>query len=94
MKRILLMVIKNIVLVPWMWIKLCYHAKHTEKYTEEEQYKMLRFITLHANKVVMLKSTCMARRIFLKIMGLCFSQITRVFMMFWQLLKRVPGRFL
>ena len=50
MKRILLMVIKNIVLVPWMWIKLCYHAKHTEKYTEEEQYKMLRFITLHANK--------------------------------------------
>ena len=50
MKRILLMVIKNILLVPWMWIKLCYHAKHTDKYTEEEQYKMLRFITLHANK--------------------------------------------
>ena len=50
MKRILLMVMRNIILVPWMWIKLCYHASHPDKYTEEEQYKMLRFITLRANK--------------------------------------------
>ena len=33
-----------------MWIKLCYHASHVDKYTEEEHYKMLRFITYRANK--------------------------------------------
>ena len=50
MKRILMMVFRNILLVPVTWFRLCYHANHTEKYTEEEQYKMLRFITLRANK--------------------------------------------
>lgn len=50
MKRILLMVFKNIILVPFMWCKLCYHASHVDKYTEEEHYKMLRFITRRANK--------------------------------------------
>ncbi len=50
MKRILLMVLRNIILVPYMWCKLCYHASHVDKYTEEEHYKMLRFIVLHANK--------------------------------------------
>lgn len=50
MRRILLMVIRNILLVPFMWIKLCYHASHVDKYTEEEHYKMLRFITRRANK--------------------------------------------
>lgn len=33
-----------------MWCKLCYHASHVDKYTEEEHYKMLRFIVLRANK--------------------------------------------
>lgn len=50
MKRIILMVFKNIFLVPYMWIKLCYHASHVDKYSEEEHYKMLQFITNHANK--------------------------------------------
>lgn len=50
MKRILMMVFRNILLVPIMWIKLCYHANHVDKYTEEEHYKMLRFITYRANK--------------------------------------------
>lgn len=31
-------------------IKLCYHASHVDKYTEEEHYKMLKFITNRANK--------------------------------------------
>ena len=31
MKRILLMVFKNILLVPVMWCKLCYYAGHVEK---------------------------------------------------------------
>lgn len=50
MKRILLMVFRNIFLVPYMWCRLCYHASHTDKYTEEEQYKLLKFIVLRANK--------------------------------------------
>lgn len=50
MKRILMMVFRNILLVPYMWIKLCYHASHVDKYTEEEHYKMLRYITYRANK--------------------------------------------
>ncbi len=50
MKRILMMVFRNILLVPYMWIKLCYHASHVDKYAEEEHYKMLRFITYRANK--------------------------------------------
>lgn len=44
------MVFRNILLVPFMWIKLCYHASHVDKYTEEEHYKMLKFITGRANK--------------------------------------------
>lgn len=50
MKRILMMVFRNILLVPYMWIKLCYHASHVDKYTEEEHYKMIRYITYRANK--------------------------------------------
>lgn len=44
------MVLRNIILVPYMWCKLCYHASHVDKYTEEQHYKMLRFIVLRANK--------------------------------------------
>lgn len=33
-----------------MWCKLCYYASHVEKYTEEQHYRMLRFIVLRANK--------------------------------------------
>lgn len=50
MKRILMMVFRNIILVPFMWIKLCYHASHVDKYSEAEHYKMLQFITRRANK--------------------------------------------
>ena len=50
MKRILLMVIRNIVLVLPMWIRLCYHAAHPDKYTEQEHFKMLTFIDHRANK--------------------------------------------
>lgn len=49
MRRILMMVLRNIFLVPIFWVKLCYHAKHTEKYTDEEQFKLLKFIDHRAN---------------------------------------------
>lgn len=49
MKRILLMVARNILLVPIFWIRLCYHAAHVDKYTDEEHYKLLKFIDHRAN---------------------------------------------
>lgn len=49
MKRILFMVFRNLFLVPFMWVKLCYYASHVDKYTEEERYKMLSFIVQRAN---------------------------------------------
>ncbi len=50
MKRILFMILRNIVMIPYMWCKLCYHASHTDKYTDEEQYKLLKYIVLRANR--------------------------------------------
>ena len=50
MKRILLMVFRNILIVPFMWCKLCYYASHADKYTDEQHFEMLRFITERANK--------------------------------------------
>lgn len=44
------MVAYNILLVPYMWFKLCYYASHVDKYTEEERYKVLRFIDSRAIK--------------------------------------------
>ena len=71
MKRIIMMVLRNILLVPWMWAKLCYHASHVDKYTEEEHYRMLQFITHRANKGGNV--------------ALCSSQIIRDFTMYWHL---------
>ena len=50
MKRILLMVFRNILLVPFMWIKLCYYAAHADNYTDEQHRKLLWYITERANK--------------------------------------------
>lgn len=44
------MVFRNIFLVPFMWIKLCYYASHVDKYPEEKRFALLRFITTRANK--------------------------------------------
>ena len=38
MKRILLMVLRNLWFVPYGWFKLCYTAVHVEKYTEEAYF--------------------------------------------------------
>ena len=50
MKRIILMVFRNLFLVPYMWIRLCYHASHVDKYKEEQHYELLKYITHRANK--------------------------------------------
>ena len=44
------MVFRNILLVPFMWIKLCYMAKYPHKFSDEKHLKMLKFITERANK--------------------------------------------
>lgn len=50
MKRILMMVLRNILMVPYGWIRLCYRAAHVDKYTEEDMYEFLRWIDLKANR--------------------------------------------
>lgn len=50
MKRILLMVLRNLIFVPYAWFKLCYYANHVEKYTEEQRYALLKYIDRHANR--------------------------------------------
>ena len=50
MKRIVLMVVRNLLFVPYAWLKLCYYAKHVDKYTEKQRYELLRYIDEHANK--------------------------------------------
>lgn len=49
MKRILLMVFRNILRVVPMWIKLCYMATHADKYTDEEHNKFFKYIVKRAN---------------------------------------------
>ena len=49
MKRILLMVFRNIFRVVPMWCKLCYMAAHPDKYTDEQHNKMFKYIVKRAN---------------------------------------------
>ena len=49
MKRILMMVFRNIFRILPMWIKLCYYAAHPDKYTDEQHNKMLKYIVKRAN---------------------------------------------
>lgn len=85
MKRIIMMVLRNILLVPWMWAKLCYHASHVDKYTEEEHYRMLRFITHRANKGGNVTIDAHGLENIPEETDLCSSQIIRDFMMYWHL---------
>ena len=50
MKRIILMMLRNIFILPVYWIKLCYYASHIDKYTDEHINKFLKDIVKHANK--------------------------------------------
>ena len=44
MNRIALMVLRNILRVPGAYSKLCYYAKHTDEYPEQEKYDHIRYI--------------------------------------------------
>ena len=50
MNRLLMVVLKNIAVVPAAWVKLCKYAKHTDEYSYEEKYKHIRYILKHVCK--------------------------------------------
>ena len=49
MERIIMMVLRNILRVPFMWIKLCFHAANADKYTDAEHNKLFKYIVKRAN---------------------------------------------
>ena len=61
MNRLLMVVLKNIAVVPAAWIKLCKYAKRTDEYSYEEKYKHIRYIIRHV---------CKSGNIDLKVTGL------------------------
>ncbi|MFI3171583.1 MAG: lysophospholipid acyltransferase family protein [Eubacteriales bacterium] len=50
MRRILMMLLRNLIYLPGMIWRLFYHANHVEKYTDEEHDLVLKNIVEHANK--------------------------------------------
>jgi len=48
--RLVMVVLKNILIVPAAWIKLCKYAKHTDEYSYEEKYEHIRYILKHVCK--------------------------------------------
>ena len=50
MNRLVMVVLKNILIVPAAWIKLCKYAKHTDEYSYEEKYEHIRYILKHVCK--------------------------------------------
>lgn len=50
MKRIIMMVLRNLPFIPYAWIKLCWYASHVDNYTEGERYALLKLIDRRANK--------------------------------------------
>lgn len=49
MKRILLMVLYNIIKAPYWFYQICIYGK-SDKYTEEKRYALLKKIVIHANR--------------------------------------------
>lgn len=50
MKRILIMVLRNLLFVPWWAWQLLWYSRDNDHHTEEERYALLKKITLNANK--------------------------------------------
>lgn len=50
MKRIIMMVLRNLIFIPYAWTKLCWYASHVDNYTEGERYALLKMIVRRANK--------------------------------------------
>ncbi|MBQ8519517.1 MAG: 1-acyl-sn-glycerol-3-phosphate acyltransferase [Agathobacter sp.] len=61
MNRLVMVILKNLPIIPAAWVKLCKYAKHTDDYSYEEKYKHIRYI---------LKHVCKSGNIDLRITGL------------------------
>ena len=61
MNRLVMVVMKNLAVIPAAWVKLCKYAKHTDEYSYEEKYKHIRYILRHV---------CKSGNIDLKVTGL------------------------
>ena len=83
MKRILMMVFRNLIYVPFGWIRLCYYASHVDKYTEEQRYSMLKKIVYRANWGGKITIDAHGVENIPKKMVLFFIPITRGCMMSW-----------
>lgn len=59
MRRIIIMVLKNLPFVPYWLFQLCMYARKNDKHTDKQKHQLLRKITIHANKGgrVVIKST-------------------------------------
>lgn len=49
MRRIIVMVLRNLIFVPHMLVRLLYMAGHVDKYSEEERYALLKYVDNRAN---------------------------------------------
>lgn len=50
MNRLVMVIFKNLSIIPAAWVKLCKYAKHTDEYSYEEKYKHIRYILRHVCK--------------------------------------------
>ena len=50
MNRILLTVFRNLIFVPYWWIRLCWYAAHTDDYPEKKKYAFLKHVDDYAIK--------------------------------------------
>lgn len=50
MNRIVWMVLKNILIVPWGYARLCRYARHPERYPEEKKWRHIHFLMERAVK--------------------------------------------
>jgi len=50
MKRIILMILQNILFAPYWFFQLCLYARKNDKHTEEERFSLIKKITINANK--------------------------------------------
>lgn len=92
-KRIALMVIRNILLVPFMWCKLCYYAAHVDKYPEITRYKLLKYIVKRANKGGNVTIEAYGKENIPKEGGFMFFPNHQGFMTYSQLLMPARARF-
>lgn len=84
MKRILLMVLRNIVFVPYWWIRLCWYAAHTDDYPEEKKYAFLRLVDERAIEGGNIHIDVHGAENIPKEKGFMFFRITRDCLMCWR----------